>query len=103
LPGTENGTSPFWSPDGRSIGFAADNQLKRVDLETGSVRVIVGGGALSGAWNRDGTILFDQQTGGGLFRISAEGGVPQVETQGTRQANDHLFPRFLPDNRQFLF
>jgi Tol biopolymer transport system component len=103
LPGTENATFPFWSPDGRSVGFAADNELRRVDIATGSVRVIVAGGALSGAWNRDGTILFDREAGGGLFRVSADGGVPQAETQATGQANDHFFPRFLPDNRQFLF
>src|SRR5688572_23849733 len=67
-----NATSPFWSPDGRSLGFAADNQLKRVDLETGAVRLVVGGSALSGAWNRDGTILYQRELGGGLFRVSAD-------------------------------
>ena len=29
---------PFWSPDSRSVGFAADAQLKRVDVESGGVR-----------------------------------------------------------------
>jgi Tol biopolymer transport system component len=103
LPGTENATSPFWSPDGRSLGFAADNQLKRVDIETGSVRLVVGGGAVSGAWNQDGTILFDRERGRGLFRVSADGGVAQAETHVTAQASDHFFPQFLPDHRQFLF
>jgi eukaryotic-like serine/threonine-protein kinase len=103
LPGTENATSPFWSPDGRSVGFAADNQLKRVDIETGSVRRVVGGGALSGAWNRDGTILFDRAPGSGLFRVSAEGGRPEPVTHASPQARDHYFPQFLPDQRQFLF
>ena len=102
LPGTENATSPFWSPDGRSIGFAADNQLKRVELETGSVRVIVDN-AFSGAWNQDGTILYRRVPGGGLFRVSADGGVPQAESRASPRVNDQSFPRFLPDYRQFLF
>ena len=102
LPGTENATSPFWSPDGRSIGFAADNQLKRVELETGSVRVIVDN-AFSGAWNQDGTILYHRVPGGGLFRVSADGGVPQAESRASPRVNDQSFPRFLPDYRQFLF
>ena len=31
LPGTEGGADPFWSPDGRSIGFFAGGKLKRID------------------------------------------------------------------------
>jgi serine/threonine protein kinase len=46
LSGTEGATAPFWSPDGRSIGFFADNALKRLDFG-GAVRVLtpVNGGA----------------------------------------------------------
>ena len=31
---------PFWSPDGRSIGFFADGKLKRQDLAGGSPTVL---------------------------------------------------------------
>ena len=40
LPGTENGGLPFWSPDGRSIGFFADGKLKRIDIEGNLVWVL---------------------------------------------------------------
>ena len=103
LQGTENATSPFWAPDGRSVGFAAGNQLKRVDIDTGSVRLVVGGGALSGTWNQDGTILYHRASGEGLFRVSADGGVPQAETQPSPQTADPRLPQFLPDRRHFLF
>jgi dipeptidyl aminopeptidase/acylaminoacyl peptidase len=61
LPGTEGGTTPFWSPDSASIGFVAGGVLKRFDIATSSVRpiasvndqVVVG---LS-AWGSDGTII----------------------------------------------
>src|SRR5690606_39098809 len=33
LAGTENARLPFWSPDSQSIGFGADAQLKRLDLD----------------------------------------------------------------------
>jgi len=33
LPGTDGATFPFWSPDGRSLGFFAESKLKTVDLE----------------------------------------------------------------------
>ena len=32
LPGTEDGVSPFWSPDSSSVGFFADGRLKRLDV-----------------------------------------------------------------------
>ena len=40
IAGTEHGTMPFWSPDGRSIAFFADVKLKRVDLDGGSARTL---------------------------------------------------------------
>jgi len=103
LAGTENARLPFWSPDSRSIGFAADEQLKRVDIESGVVRVLSSGGALGAAWNRDGTILFDRVPGPGLWRVSAEGGEPRQVLQGTVEANDQWSPQFLPDHRRYLF
>ena len=33
LPGTENASGPFWSPDNRSVGFFAEGKLRRIDVE----------------------------------------------------------------------
>jgi hypothetical protein len=33
---TEGATQPFWSPDGRSLGFFAGGQLKRTEVMSGS-------------------------------------------------------------------
>ena len=55
LKNTEGGYLPFWSPDGRSIGFAASGQLKRLDLENESVRKLANAPLfLGGTWSRDG-------------------------------------------------
>jgi hypothetical protein len=63
LAGTENGVSPFWSPDSRFIGFfsLADGQLKKVDV-TGGPAITICAAEMEGApvWGRDGTILFTQ-------------------------------------------
>src|SRR5262249_2784895 len=73
LAGTERATQPFWSPDSRSIGFFADAKLKRMDIDGGSVKVLLSQSAvpIGGTWNRDDTILFNDNPGGPIMRISA--------------------------------
>src|SRR5215467_13658564 len=38
LPGTEEAVHPFWSPDGRSLAFATQFHLKRIDVAGGAAR-----------------------------------------------------------------
>jgi Tol biopolymer transport system component len=109
---TDGALHPFWSPDGGSVGFFADRKLKTVDLRTGTVRILsdTGTGA-GGTWNRDGVILFaDESTAiaprspARLRRVSASGG---VATMATRVAQDagaiQAYPHFLPDGRHYLY
>jgi serine/threonine protein kinase/Tol biopolymer transport system component len=104
LIGTENAMHPFWSPDGRAIGFFAGEQLKRVDLAGGApqtlTKVSVG---IGGAWSPDGTILFAAAITSPLMRVSAAGGNPTAVTRINPGHIGHRLPRFLPDGRRFLF
>ena len=59
LAGTEGASYPFWSPDGRAIGFFADGKLKRIDLGSGAPQVLADAPrGRGGAWNRDGVLVF---------------------------------------------
>jgi hypothetical protein len=64
LAGTEGADFPFWSPDGRSLGFFASGKLKRIDLAGGPPVVLADAVARGGAWGTDGTILFTPNYGG---------------------------------------
>jgi serine/threonine protein kinase len=106
LPGTERASRPFWSPDSRSIAFIADTRLKRVELEGGSAQTLATGipVALGGGWSSDGTILFGNNPGGPIFRVSAQGGDVVAATRvGAPQQRGHMYPSFLPDRRHFVF
>ncbi|HEY3123617.1 MAG TPA: protein kinase, partial [Thermoanaerobaculia bacterium] len=105
LPGTENPSFPFWSPDSRFIGFFADGKLKRIDASGGPPQVLcdapVGRG---GSWNQDGVILF-ALVSSPLFRVSAAGGpaTPATRLDPARGEDGHRWPFFLPDGRHFLY
>ena len=58
---------------GRSIGFAADGVLKRIDLDSGLVRTLASRAPAGGAWSADGTILIGSIIGP-LYSIQEEGG-----------------------------
>jgi len=107
VPGTEDGFHPFWSPDGRSIGFFSQGKLKKVDVFSGrSAQVICDAPhGRGGAWNRDGVILFSPDGFAGLSRVSSAGGTPTAVTQvdASRSEFSHRWPVFLPDGRHYLY
>jgi len=106
LVGTEGGFQPFWSPDSRSVGFFANGKLKRIDVSGGFAQTVCDAPTnVSGAWSREGIIIFSRGVASGLYRVPAAGGSPvQVTTvDASRNEIEHTWPYFLPDSRHFLF
>jgi Tol biopolymer transport system component len=104
LPGTDGAVNPFWSPDGKSVGFFADSELKRIDIEGGTVRSLARAPfGVGGAWTGDGTILFTPLFSGPIYRIRATGGEATVLTQLASGDIVHRPLQFLPDGRRFLY
>jgi Tol biopolymer transport system component len=104
LPGTEGALHPFWSQDGKSVGFFAQGKLKRIALAGGPPQVICDAPlAWGGSWNRDGVIIFCSQGVGPLFRVDATGGTPRALTKLMPREEAHRWPVFLPDGDHFIF
>jgi eukaryotic-like serine/threonine-protein kinase len=104
LPGTDGADHPFWSPDSRSVGFFANQKLKRIELDGGSPQILADAqNGRGGAWNSDGIILFAANTYVPLSRIQATGGTPEIITHLEKGQTGHRFPQLLPDGRHFLF
>jgi Tol biopolymer transport system component len=110
LPGTEGARgSPFWSPDGRSIGFFAQHKLKRIEAAGGPALSLcnVPGGFGVGTWSHSGVIIFSLSAWSYdvLYRVSDSGGqaTPVTMLDSSRQEDVHFWPQFLPDGRHFLY
>ncbi len=109
LPSTDAARLPFWSPDSRSIGFIASRELKRIDLDGGSLRTLAAASAeaatagAGGSWGADGVIIFSPGLQRPLTRVSAGGGEATAATTLGPGVSFHTAPHFLPDGRRFLF
>jgi serine/threonine protein kinase/Tol biopolymer transport system component len=106
LAGTDDAIRPFWSPDGKWIGFFAQGRLKKVSREGGAPQIIASLTDFdSAAWGAGGQILLNLGNRTPLYRIADSGGELRQVTKldVTRGENSHRFVRFLPDGRRFLF
>jgi serine/threonine protein kinase/Tol biopolymer transport system component len=108
LANTEGANFPFWSPDGKSLGFFAEGKLKRLDISGGPVQTLADApSGRGGTWNRDGVILFTPsgKLGQVLEQIPASGGTPKPigTLDPVRGETSHRWPIFLPDRRHYLF
>jgi len=106
LAGTERAQYPFWSPDGRTIGFFADTKLKRIEAAGGPpLTVCDAPTGRGGSWNEAGVIVFAPSTTSSIHRVSAGGGESQAVTQldSARGEANHRWPCFLPDGIHFLY
>ncbi|HKQ96403.1 MAG TPA: hypothetical protein VJV75_00865, partial [Candidatus Polarisedimenticolia bacterium] len=104
LAGTEGASYPFWSPDGRYLGFFAERKLKKIPATGGAVvslcDVVDGRGA---SWSRTGVIVFSPGPFGGLSMVGEAGGAPTPLTTTDQPSVTHRLPWFLPDGKRLLY
>jgi serine/threonine-protein kinase len=100
IPGTTGAYNPFFSPDGRSLGFFSENKLKKVSLQGGDPVTLCEARIPHGAtWGPDDTIVFADSEGHTLSRVSSSGGRPEVLSIEDRAS----YPEFLPGGKAVLF
>ena len=106
LAAADGAMFPFWSADGKSIAFFAENKLKKMALPDGvPLTVCDAPNGRGGTWNTDGVIVFapdgnECAVQSASERRNAERG---DEAGPSARQRSHRFPQFLADGRRFLF
>jgi eukaryotic-like serine/threonine-protein kinase len=103
VPGSEDAGDPFFSPDGRWLGWFSHGVMRKM-LEGGGAPVNICEAATSYMggvhWAPDGFIYF---TPGDLLRVSADGGQPEVLAKvDTNRDADYQSPQLLPGGKAVL-
>jgi len=104
IAGTEGALSPFFSPDGRSIGFVSPaGAIRRVGVDGGPVQTITAGAAVTMSaptWGDDGFVAY-LGTDNHLHRVNSAGG--QSQAVGERSPGESSTPSGLDSASAFPF
>ena len=106
LPGTEDASYPFWSPDATNVAFFAHGKLQKVAISGGAPQALANAlAARGGSWGRRDVILYAPNAESAIWRVNADGTGAAPVTEGLKTAEDqsHRWPLFLPDGNHFLF
>ncbi|HEX8817966.1 MAG TPA: protein kinase [Terriglobales bacterium] len=103
IEGVDRPAFPFWSPDGKYLGFFSGGKMRKVAAAGGPVQVICDAPEGRGAsWSPRGVIIFTPNISDPLYKVPEGGGTPEKITE-IKPGWTHRNPYFLPDGDHFLF
>jgi serine/threonine-protein kinase len=105
LAATEDAERPFFSPDGKWIGYRAKGKVWKVSLAGGPPQLILNQAVDGAALLADGTVVYGDADDRGLFKAAPGGGSPVQLTRVDSASGElsHSLPRLTPDGRHVLF
>jgi serine/threonine-protein kinase len=107
IAGTDAAVAPFFSPDGKWVGYLTrDGRLRKVPVNGGGSITLAEGLSsdyYSAAWLDDGTIVYTDRSGSSVYRVSADGGdpTPLKLPRALQGAVASAWP--IPGSRGFLY
>jgi serine/threonine-protein kinase len=102
LQDTEGARAPFFSPDGRWVGFWADAKIKKVPVGGGSPIELTHAANFGGAsWGEDGNIIAAVE--GALRSVSETSGASTLIADFTKEGVEPVWPDLLPGGTHVLF
>jgi serine/threonine-protein kinase len=105
IPGTQAGRRPFFSPDGRWLGFHVGGETKKVSLTGGAPFTLCSPcQSLGSSWSSEDTIVSGEGRSG-LQSFSGNGGDPRTVTGADKERGERTlrFPEVLPGGKAVIF
>ena len=109
LQGTEGATRPFFSPDGRTLGFVyvqgREPVIRTIPVDGGTAQTLIAANPNGVGWAEDGRILFTRESPPAIWSISAAGRdlKPLLPNHATGTGVRYLWPQLLPKGEALLF
>ncbi len=101
LAGTEGALHPFFSPDGRSVGFLTNDKVKTYSFTSGTATTICDVSVpVIGTWTADDQLFYGAEEGRRLFRVSAHTGAVPVLMADIREG--YRYGHVTPDGKYVL-
>ena len=104
IPHTRGARLPFFSPDGKWLGFVMGNAIRKVSLSGGPAITVcqVATNVPGASWGTNDVIVF--ATPAGLWQVPASGGDPRlVAASDTSRGERYRWPEVLPNGRAAVF
>jgi serine/threonine-protein kinase len=98
--------APFFSPDGRWVGFFdRGGELRKVSIDGGRPIAIckVNGTSRGASWGGDDVIVFTTSSSAGLLTVPATGGTATMLASVTADERAYYHPSVLPDGHGIVF
>lgn len=106
IQGTDGAHSPFFSPDGKWVGFFADEKLKKVPISGGEPEILCAAPlGFGGSWGSTDIIFFIPTDTTEIWKISSVGGSPQplINLASQKESLACHWPEILPGGDAVLY
>ena len=103
VPGSDGGTNPSLSPDGKWVAFFVDGSIRKSSIDGPATTIGRAGDNRGIAWSDDGALIFPPQASGPLVRMSVDGGEQRPITTIGSGERTHRWPDVLPGGKAVLF
>ena len=97
---------PFFSPDGKWVGYAVRNEIKKVPVTGGTpITLCEVSGSRGASWGPDDTIVLAPSGDTELFTVPAAGGTPEPLTKLNEERKDfsHRWPQVINDGKAVIY
>lgn len=104
IAGSEGGQDPFFSPDGRWIGFFSDEKLKKIHIDGGiPVTIADAPNPRGSTWAEDDHIYLAPRNNTGIWRVPATGGRLEPITTISDGQLSHRWPQVTADGKALVY